>query len=140
MSVVSKSKRVTIASAYSLTGSSAVAGDPFDVRNNTAISLVLDWSKGGSATALLVRVEGTQIKGDWSASAEIPIALDLSGSISSGVGTAPVGALRYSLDTGGRYHLPVDVAGFHQIRVKAHETGTPGGTLTIHATGVQEAG
>ena len=139
MSTVSKSKRVTLASATALTGSSAVVGDPFDCRNNTTVSFVLDWTKGGSATGLTVRVEGTMVKGDWDAAVEVPIALNFGGSLSAGVGEAPLGHMRFTLDTAGRYHLPVDCAGMHQLRVKAHESGTAGGTLTVYAAGVQEA-
>ena len=138
MSTVNKSKRVTLATDAALSGSAAVIGDPFDCRNNTTVSLVLAWTKGASATGLTVRVEGTQVKGVWTEAAEVPVALDFSGALSAGLGTAPLGKMRYTLDTAGRYHLPVDCAGFHQLRVLASEQGTPGGTLTVYATGVQE--
>jgi len=141
MSTVNKSKRVTLATDAALTGSAAVIGDPgtFDCRNNTTVSLVIDWTKGASATGLTVIVEGTQVKDVWTAAVEVPIALDTSGSITAGVGTATLGKMRYTLGTAGRYHLPVDCAGMHQLRVKALESGTPGGTLSVHASGVQEA-
>lgn len=139
MSTTSKSKRVALtAEAAALTDSAAVIGLPFDCRNNTTVSFVIDWTKGGSATGLVVIIEGTQVKGVWTDAVEVPIALDTSGSITAGVGTATLGKMRYTADTSGKYHLPVDSAGMHQLRVKAYETGTAGGTLAVYATGVAE--
>lgn len=135
--MISKSKAVTIASAVTLTGSAAVVGDTFDVRNNTTLSLGVTWSKT-TATALVLLVEGSMVKGSWSAPFPLALAVDTSATITSGVATASIGALRYTVDTGGSYHLRLDVGGMHQIRVKAHETGTPGGAITITATAVQE--
>lgn len=138
MSTTTKSKAVTLGSA-TLTGTAAVIGSPgtFDCRNNTTVSLRLAYTKV-SATLAKVIVEGTLVKDDWASAFEVPVALDLSGSLSAGVGEAPLGALRYTLNTTGVYHLPVEVGGAHQIRVKALETGTPGGTLAVAAVGVQE--
>lgn len=135
--MVSKSKSVSLGSA-TLTGSAAVVGNAFDTRNNTVVSLRLAYTKGGSATLCRVIVEGTLVKDNWADAFEVPIALDLSGSLSAGAVDIPLGAMRYTLDTSATYHLPVDVAGAHQIRVKALETGTPGGTLAVAAVGVQE--
>lgn len=136
---ITKSKAVTLASAVALTGSAAVVGATFDCRNNTTVSFRVTYTKGGSATGATLILEGTQVKDDWAAPVEVPVALDFSGTLSAGVATAPLGKMRYSLDTAGSYHLPVDSAGMHQLRVKALEGGTPGGTLTIVATGVQES-
>lgn len=137
---VTKSKAVALGSA-TLTGSAEVVGTPgtFDCRNNTTVSLRLSYTKGGSATLCRVIVEGTLVKDTWTDAFEVPIALDLSGALSAGAVDAPLGKMRYTLDTTGVYHLPVEVAGAHQIRVKALETGTPGGTLAVSAVGVQEA-
>lgn len=139
MSTTTKSKAVALGSA-TLTGSAAVVGDPgtFDCRNNTTVSLRLTYTKV-SATLARVIVEGTLAKDDWTNPFEVPIALDLSGALSAGAVDAPLGKMRYTIDTTGVYHLPVEVAGAHQIRVKALETGTPGGTLAVSAVGVQEA-
>lgn len=133
--MITKSKAVTLASATTLTGSAAVIGNVFDVRNNVSISLALTYVKT-TGTLMVVSVEGTQVKDVWTSAVKVPIALDTSGSISAAAITIPLAAASYSLDTSGTYHLPVDVAGMHQIRIKAHETGTPGGTLAIVATGV----
>ena len=135
--MISKSKSVDLAAATVLTGSAAVIGEAFDTRNNTSVSLRLTYTKV-SATALILSVEGTTAKGVWTSAFKVPIALDTSGTISGAAITIPLAAASYSLDTTGVYHLPVEVAGAHQIRVKAHETGTPGGTLAIAAVGVQE--
>ncbi len=139
MSNISKSKAVTLASAVALTGSAAVIGNPFDCRNNNEVSLNFAYTKGGSATLVTIIIEGTQTKDTWTNAVEVPISLDFSGALSAGLATAPLGKMRYTIDTTGSYHLPVNVAGMHQIRVKALEGGTPGGTLGIIATGVQGA-
>lgn len=137
MSTTTKSKVVALGSA-TLTASAAVIGDTFDCRNNTLVSLLLTYTKGGSATLARIIVEGTMVQGTWTDAFEVPIALDLSGSLSAGAVDAPLGKMRYTLDTSGVYHLPVEVGGAHQIRVRALETGTPGGTLAVAAVGVQE--
>ena len=138
----SKSKAVTLATAQTLTGSDAVVGDTsangvFDVRNNREVSIFLDWAKA-SATALEILVEASPVStgDDWYPH---PIASDASASFSAGVVTQASGTLRYSITATGRHHLPVRLFGAHRIRVKAKETGTPGGTLTVKATAVQEA-
>jgi hypothetical protein len=132
---ITKSKAVTLGSA-TLTGSAAVVGDVFDVRNNTTVSLRLSYTKT-TGTLMVVSVEGTLVKDVWTSAVKVPIALDTSGTISGAAITIPLAGASYSLDTTGVYHLPVDVAGMHQIRVKAHETGTPGGTLAVAASAVQ---
>lgn len=135
----SKTKVVTLGSAVTLTGSDAVIGSPgtFDVRNNRELSLLVDWTKG-TATALELLVESSPVDSgdDWYPH---PLASDAGATFSSGVATQAVGTLRYSITATGRHHLPVRIFGAHRIRVKAKETGTVGGTLTVKASAVQEA-
>lgn len=140
----SKTKAVTLAAAQTLTGTDAVMGDPaaanpgvFDVRNNREVSFYLEWAKA-SATALEVLVESSPVDSgdDWYPH---PLASDAGASFSSGVATQTIGTLRYSITATGRHHLPVRLFGAHRIRVKAKETGTVGGTLTVKASAVQEA-
>lgn len=140
----SKTKVVTLAAAQTLTDTDAVMGDPaaanpgvFDVRNNRELSLLVDWTKG-TATALELLVESSPVDSgdDWYPH---PLASDAGATFSSGVATQAVGTLRYSITATGRHHLPVRIFGAHRIRVKAKETGTVGGTLTVKASAVQEA-
>jgi len=140
--VYSKSKAVTLATAQTLTGSDAVVGDTsangvFDVRNNREVSIFLDWAKA-SATALEILVEASPVStgDDW-----YPLVLgaDAGASFSAGAVTQTSGTLRHSITVTGKHHLPARVFGAHRLRVKAKETGTPGGTLTLTVTAVQEA-
>jgi hypothetical protein len=137
--VYSKTRAVTLATAQALTGSDAVVGSPgtFDTRNNRELSLYFDWTKT-SATALELLLESSPVdSGDeWYPH---PIASDASATFSSGVVTQTSGTLRYSFTAGGKHQLPVRLFGARRIRVKAKETGTPGGTLTAKVTAVQEA-
>jgi hypothetical protein len=142
--VYSKTKAVTLATAQALTGSDAVVKDAdpatgvFDVRNNRELSLYLDWTKGGSATALEILLESSPVdSGDeWYPH---PIASDASATFSSGVVTQTSGTLRYSFTATGKHHLPVRLFGARRFRAKAKETGAASGTLTAKITAVQEA-
>lgn len=140
----SKTKAVVLAAAQTLTDTDAVMGDPaatnpgvFDVRNNREVSFYLDWSKG-SATALEVLAESSPVDSgdDWYPH---PIATDAGAAFASGVVTQTAGTQRFRVEATGRHHLPLRVYGAHRMRLKARETGTADGTLTVKATAVQEA-
>lgn len=134
--MTSKSKAVTLASTVTLTGSAATIGDPgtFDVRNNGRASLVLTWAKHADETLLTVDVQGTVDDATW---ASAPVVVDGGASISSGVAAAALGALKYTRDTTGSFHLPVELYGLRKIRVQAFSTsgGAGRGTLSVVAAG-----
>ena len=145
-SVTAKSKRLLLASIQTLTGSDAVlstgggaASGVFDVRSNAEVTFEVAYTKGGSATALEVVVESALLAspaiGDWTPH---EVVLDLSASITAGVATVTAGTQRRSYTTTGRYMIHLRTYGAHRMRIKAKETGTPGGTVTVYATGAQE--
>lgn len=139
--MISKSKRSRLANAVSLTGTLATIGDALDTRNASQASLVLHYTKGGSATDMRAVVQGTMVKDDWTDAFVIEVIEDVSSStLSAGAATVACGTKTRVYDTTGVYHIPVDCYGAHQIRVQARETGTAGGTLTVYANGVHTAG
>lgn len=131
----SKSKPVTIASAISLTGTIAVVGDPgtFDTRNNDRASLMVSWAKHADETLLTVEVQGSLDGTTW---ASVPVVVDASATITSGVAAAALGELRYTRSVTGAFHLPLDLHGVQKIRVRAKsDTGGSRGTITVVAVG-----
>jgi hypothetical protein len=140
---ISKTKAVALSTAQTLTASLAVIGSPgtFDVRNNERITLELTYAKGTDTSCTLV------VEGCLDPAATSPVwlpaeaAADVSGSLTAGVFTTPMGYRRRSLDTSGTYAIHLDVGAFHRVRVKALATagGTPDGTLAVRCAGVQES-
>ncbi len=127
-----KSARKVLAGAAALTGTLDPVGVALDAANFGRVSLELVWVKGGSATLLELVVEGDLGAGVWVPLEEI---YDAGATVTAGVATAASGYLKRTYDTAGSYGLTVDTGAFRRVRVKARETGTPGGTLTIAAAG-----
>lgn len=131
--MVSKSKAVTLASAVELTGSAATVGATFDVRNNARGSLAVTWSKHADETLLTVDVQGTLDDVVWFT---LPTVINGGASISSGVAAAAHGAVKYTRDVTGVFHVPVETYGVKRLRVQAlSASGGPRGTLTVVAAG-----
>jgi hypothetical protein len=131
--VAEKSKPVVLASAVALSGTIAVVGNTFDVRDNEYVSLVVNWAKNAAETLLTVEVQGTLDGTTWVA---IPVVIDGSATIASGVATAPLGELRYSRDVTGAFHVPLELNGIRTLRVRALSTSSGArGTLTVTAVG-----
>lgn len=132
--MAAKTARSVLATAVTLTGTLAVVGDAYTTaRICERVTLELVWSKGGSATLLEVVIEGDLGSENWAPAEPV---YDAGASVSSGVATAASGYLKHTYDLGGSYCLHIDAGAFRSIRVKARETGTPGGSLTIAAAGV----
>lgn len=128
-----KSKPVTIADAVSLTGSIVVVGDVFDTRSNSRVSLMVTWAKHADETLLTVEVQGSL---DGTTYASVPVVVDASATISSGVAAAALGELRYTRDVTGAFHLPVELHGVRYLRLRAlSATGGSRGTITAVAVG-----
>lgn len=129
----SKSKAVTLASAVSLTGTAATIGDTFDVRNNSRVTLLVTWTKHANETLLTVDVQGTVDDTTWTTA---PTTVDGSASISSGVVAAALGALKYTRDVTGAFHIHLDTYGMKRVRVQASSaTSGSRGTLSVVAAG-----
>ena len=132
---MSKSKAVTLATTVALTGTAATIGSTFDVRDNARVSLVVSWAKHADETLLTVDVQGTLDGATW---VSLPVVVDASATITSGVAAAALGALKYTRDVTGAVHLPLEVYGMRTIRVQASSTtGGSRGTLTVVAVGDQ---
>lgn len=128
-----KSKPVVIANAVALTGSIAVVGSTFDTRDNEYISIVANWSKHVDETLLTIEVQGTLDGTTWVA---IPVVIDGSATITSGIATAALGEVRYTRDVTGAVHLPLELNGIRTVRVRALSTSSGSrGTLTLTAVG-----
>ena len=128
-----KSKPVVIANAVTLTGSIAVVGSTFDTRDNEYISIVANWSKHADETLLTIEVQGTLDGTTW---VSIPVVIDGSATIASGVATAALGELRYSRDVTGAFHIPLELNGIRTLRVRAFSASAGArGTLSITAVG-----
>jgi hypothetical protein len=131
--VAEKSKPVVLASAVALSGTIAVVGNTFDVRDNEYVSLVVNWAKNAAETLLTVEVQGTLDGTTWVA---IPVVIDGSATIASGVATAALGELRYTRDVTGAFHVPLELNGIRTLRVRALSTSSGArGTLTVTAVG-----
>lgn len=132
--MAAKTARTELASGVVLTGTLAVVGVVYETaRICDRVTFTLTWSKGGSATLLEVVIEGDLGGGNWHAAEPV---YDAGASVSSGVASAASGYLKHTYDTGGTYPLHVEVGAFRSLRVKARETGTPGGTLSVAVGGV----
>jgi hypothetical protein len=131
--VAEKSRPVVLATTVALTGSIAVVGNTFDTRDNEYISLVINWAKDAAETLLTVEVQGTLDGTTW---VSIPVVIDGSATIASGVATAALGELRYSRDVTGAFHIPLELNGIRTLRVRAFSaSGGARGTLSITAVG-----
>lgn len=140
--MISKSKPVVLSTAQALTASLAVIGSPgtFDVRNNEDVTFEFTYDKG-TDTSCTVVIEGcldpTATSPTW-----LPAepAADVSGSLSGGVFTTPMGYRKRTFDTSGTYAVHVEVGAFHRLRVRALATAaTPAGTLAVRCAGVQDS-
>ena len=128
-----KSRPVVLASAVALTGSIAVVGNTFDTRDNEYVSLVADWSKHADETLLTLEVQGTLDGTTWVA---IPVVIDGSATIASGLATAALGSVRYTRDVTGAVHIPLELNGIRTLRVRALSASSGSrGTLTVTAVG-----
>lgn len=114
-----------------LTGS-LVASSELQCANDSFVTLALDYTKGGSATALTLvpEVSPTSSGDDWQPA---ETTLDGSATPSAGVVTLPAYETRYSLAQTCSRTLHVRVYGAARFRVRVLETGTPGGTCRVRA-------
>lgn len=136
-SVSSKSKATTIATNVALTGSAATIGNTFDVRNNRRASVIATWTKHANETLLTVDVQGTVDGTTWTT---LPVVVDGSATISSGVAAAALGALKYTRSVTGSFHLPLETFGCRTIRVQASSTTSGSrGTLSLIAAGEHDS-
>jgi hypothetical protein len=131
--VAEKSKPVVLANAVALTGSIAVVGSNFDTRDNEYLSIVANWAKHADETLLTIEVQGTLDGTTWVA---IPVVIDGTVTITSGIATAALGSVRYTRDVTGAVHLPLELNGIRTVRVRALSTSSGSrGTLTLTAVG-----
>lgn len=137
--MASKSKRTTLATAVTLTGSAAVIGNTLDTRLASEVTFLftLTLGTGGSSPTVVTEVQGslTDDGSDWVAAESVS---DVSGAISAALAIIPSGVRKRSYDTAGDYSVTVSVGAFRRLRVKAYETGSPSpfGALTIVAAKV----
>lgn len=127
--LIYKSAPEVIRAAAALTGS-LVASSEVDVSADSYVDVDVDYTKGGSAT-LLELVPEVQIQGDttWRG-----ISAQNAGSVSAGAVSVELVTLTYTVTATGVRRFSVPVFGASKFRVKARETGTPGGSATITAT------
>jgi hypothetical protein len=131
--VAEKSKPVALATTVALTGTLSVVGNNFDTRDNEHISIVADWAKHADETLLTLEVQGTLDGTTWVA---IPVVIDGSATIASGLVAAPLAAVRYTRDVTGAVHIPLELNGIRTVRVRATSTSTGSrGTLSLTAVG-----
>jgi len=113
-----------------LTGS-LVASSELGTPNDSYVTLTVDYTKGGSATALVLVPEVSPVSSgdDWQPAES---ALETAAA-SSGIVTLPAHETRYTLAQSGGRTLHVRVYGAQRFRVRVLETGTPGGTCRVRA-------
>lgn len=121
-----------------LTGS-LVASSELATANDSFVTLSIDYTKGGSATALVLvpEVSPTPSGDDWQPA---ETTLDASVSASSGIVTLPAYETRYSLAQSCSRTIHVRVYGAMRFRVRVLETGTPGGTCHVRAVASRVGG
>ena len=131
---MAKTPRTVLATAQVLTGSFAVVGTAYDTTYLSEVTFELVWGKA-SATGLELAVEGRlSSAGQW-----IPAepTYDAGAAIVDDVAEVATGFLLHQYTVEGALPaLVVPVGGFRELRIRARETGTPGGTLDAAAGGV----
>lgn len=122
----------------------SATGGAFDCRNNDSITLEIVYTKGDETSATIV-VEGSlddTVSGAYTGGTWVPAegAADVSGSLSGGIFTTPMGYRKRTMDTSGTYPVHVSVGALHRLRVRALATGgTPTGTVAVRVAGVHES-
>jgi len=134
-SMIYKAAPTVLASALTLTGSLVASTTEVDTSLASYVTLFVDYTKGGSATLLELVVE-EQVQGDttWRQTSA-----QSSGTPSGGAVAVELVSTTYTVTATGSREITVPCYGASKLRVKVRETGTPGGTITVKASAVQEA-
>ena len=131
---MAKTPRTVLATAQVLTDTLAVVGVIYDTTYLSEVTFELTWTQA-DATQLLVLVEGRlSTAGAWIPAEPV---YDQAATITDDVALAASGALGHTYTLGGALPaLRVPVGAFRSMRLRAAETGTPGGTLAAAVAGV----
>lgn len=129
--LIEKEATTTLRASSALTGS-LVASDTIDTQNASYVELFIAYAKA-SGTQCEIYVEGIPEGGStWHT-----IAAQSAGTVSGGVVAVTLARPVYTLTESEACALAVPVFGWRKLRVRAKETGTADGTLSVVAVAVR---
>lgn len=133
MTAIYKETPVTLRESAALTDAFVATTASLDVSQAARADVFLDYTKGGSATALEFYAE-RQFAGDtaWYTGASETV-----GTPSGGAVAVTLNRPVYTVGATEKFTLSLPTYGASALRLRVKETGTPGGTLAVTGVAVR---